>query len=350
MRLSKEQREKILKKIRNLDNDYWEKRFTLIQEHRDNLTDDLNNEIIYLFGLIEEQINTLVESYLTRYGVDGQMDFYGNLITLKRNELSEIKNDISITEEQLKVEGLEFDRDIQNQIKGLSTKTRRIDGLKLRIRAKIFYLYSVMNKRISDLMVEITDDAYYRSQYEIFNAAGYGKEDDDLKLLTLATILSETWRQTGETFDDAIWRYGRSFAGELNSLVGRLLSMEKLDSIEIRTQLEKIFRSKRNELRRNIITDSTFFSTRGTQESYITLEILECIYTAILDEKTCETCGELDGTVIPVEDVIPWENSPPIHNYCRCVLTPIITAINWLTGEVYEIEDSYDEWYSEHIE
>ncbi len=350
MRLSKKEKENILNKIKELTPEYWEKQFTKIQQHRDELVDDLNNEIIYLFSLIQEQIQTLVDSYVARYGVDGQMDFYANLIALTKQEISEIKNDINTIQLQLEVEGLEFDKDIQNQIENLNTRTRRIDGLKLRIRTKIFYLYSVLNKHVYDLMEETVDDAYYRSQYEVFKAAGYGKDDEDLKLLTLATILSETWRSTGETFDDAVWRYGRSFAGELNNLVGRLVSMERTDSQTVALELERMFKTKRNELRRSIITDSTYFGTRGTQENYTTLEILECIYTAILDEKTCETCGELDGNVIPVEDVIPWENAPPIHHHCRCVLTPIITAINWLTGDVYEIENTYDIWYSEHIE
>lgn len=350
MKLTKEDREKILKKIKELSPEYWEKRFTLIQKHRDELTDDLNNEIIYLFALVQEQINTIVESYITRYGVDGQIDYYENLKHINRSELSEIQNDISIVESELKLEGLEFDKDIQRQIKSLNTRTRRIDALKLRIRTKVFYLYSVINQRMFDLMEEITDDSYYRSQYEIFKAAGYGKDDEDLKLLTLASILQETWRSTGETFDDAVWRYGRSFSGELNNVIGRFLSMGKITSTDLDEALTKIFRTKKNELKRNMVTDSTFFGTRGTQESYITLEVLECIYTAILDEKTCETCGEMDGNTIPVEDIIPWENSPPIHNYCRCVLTPIVTAINWLTGDVYEVEDDYDEWYTNHIE
>lgn len=347
MRLSKKQQQEILEKIKKLPQTYWEKRFEKIQANHDEATEDLMNEIKYLFSLTQEQILTLIAAYIAKYGEDNEVDYYQNLIPITRSELREIKDDLDILTAQLILEGLDFDKDIKKQIKDLSTKTTRIDGMKLRIRAKVFYLYSIVNKRVYDYMGSTAEDSYYRSVYEVYKAAGYGKERKDLEDLTLATLLAEVWRSTGETFDDAIWRYGRSFGGELNNLFGRLIATPKIDVSDVQAQLLKKFKTKQNELNRNIITDTTFFETRGFQEGYVTLEVNEVIYTAIQDEKTCETCGSLDGTVIPVDSIVPFENAPPIHSNCRCVLVGVITAVNWLTGEVHEIEDTFDEWYGD---
>lgn len=323
MKLSKKKLDEILERLNSFDDEYWEKRFESIQTEHDKKTDELIDEMLYLFSLTQEQILTLIAAYITKYGFDNEIDYYENLKKINRSELREAKGDLDIVQAQLDLEGLEFDKDIQKQIKDLSTKTTRLDTLKLRIRAKVFYLYSVLNKRIYQHMEDITEDSYYRSTYEVYKAAGYGTETKELEELTLATLLAQAWRSTGETFDDAIWRYGRSFGGELNHLFGKLIT-QKVFIDEVDTNIDKLFRSKQNELKRNVITDSTFFETQGNSESFTTLDIEECVYRAILDDRTCETCSAMDGTVIPVDNIIPWENAPPIHN--NCVLPDTVIA------------------------
>lgn len=348
MRLSKKKRDEVLKKIKALDNKYWEKRFEKIQTDHDKDAEDLINEIAYLFSLTQEQVLTIIAAYITRYGFDNEIDYYQNLKKINRSELTEAKADLEIIQSQLDIEGLEFDKDIQNQIKALSTKTTRIDTLKLRIRSKIFYLYNVVNKRVYEFMEETIDDSYYRSTYEVYRAAGYGSDTKVLEEYTIAALLAQSWRSTEETFDSAIWRYGRSFGGELNSLFGKhLLSQIFIDEVDF--DVSKMFTSKENELKRNIITDQTFFETLGNKESFTNLDVEECIYTAVLDERTCSTCGELDGTIIPVDSIASWENAPPIHPWCRCTLTPIVDKTDFLSGDVYKIEDNYDDWYKKHI-
>ena len=68
-------------------------------------------------------------------------------------------------------------------------------------------------------------------------------------------------------------------------------------------------------------------------------------YSAVLDRRTCPTCGQLDGAVVEAEEygATPWH--PPIHMNCRCIwvaigtkqveapaVTGIPDVINGLTG------------------
>jgi SPP1 gp7 family putative phage head morphogenesis protein len=46
-------------------------------------------------------------------------------------------------------------------------------------------------------------------------------------------------------------------------------------------------------------------------------------YSAILDDRTTETCRYLDGKTIPIDDPQVSELSPPNHWNCRSILVPI---------------------------
>ena len=47
-------------------------------------------------------------------------------------------------------------------------------------------------------------------------------------------------------------------------------------------------------------------------------------YSAILDEKTCPTCEDLDSSVVSPEDYETTEWQPPIHFFCRCLWIAIL--------------------------
>jgi hypothetical protein len=44
------------------------------------------------------------------------------------------------------------------------------------------------------------------------------------------------------------------------------------------------------------------------------------VWSAVLDSKTCPVCFGLDGTMVPKGKQFPGGHSPPVHNFCRCVV------------------------------
>ena len=53
-------------------------------------------------------------------------------------------------------------------------------------------------------------------------------------------------------------------------------------------------------------------------------DISEYQYSAILDEKTCATCNDLDGKVVDEEEYKRTSFDPPIHHHCRCIWVAIL--------------------------
>lgn len=349
MKASELDKEKIIEKIKALPESYWNERFKALSDNREEKLTDLEAEIVYLFDLTRTQLMDLIETYIAKYAVDGQVNYDVARKKLTRLEVKELQTYVSTIESDMEKEDLSFDKDLATQIKNINTKTDRETALELKIRTKLSYLYNVINKRVYENLGEVTEDFYYHTIYEVIKASGYDSDKiDDLELLTLATLMAESWRSTGETFDDAIWRYGRSFMADLVNTYKKNAFAGMSDE-EITTALEKLFGSKYRELERSIETDMTYFSTLGEREAFTSLEVEEVVFTAILDNRTSVFCQEADGNIIPVEEIEPWVNAPPLHHYCRSWLTPIVNKVNWLTGEVYKVDGNFDGWYKKHF-
>lgn len=333
-------KEEILKKVQSLPNSYWEKRFKKIESNRQDKLEEVLAEALYLFSIILDDIVKEVNYFLST------LDFDSIYLPLTRSELREFKNYISIVQADMDKEGLEFDKDVAQQFKRVTSRTSKIEALKLKVVAKSSYLYSVLEKRFNNLFDEVVSDFYYMTLYEIIKAVGYDSDKvDEYDFAMLTEVLRQSWRATDESFDDVIWRLGRTLNINARSLIEYLI---KTNSPEAFERIQKLINSSYNSLERDMTTDLTFVSTLAQSEAFTTTEVEEAVFTAILDERTSDMCREADGNVIPVEEIIPWENAPPLHYYCRSTLVPIIKEINWLTGEVYEVDKTFDSWYERH--
>lgn len=342
MKASELDKAELIKKVTSLPKDYWLKRFKRLMQDREKKLDDVEAELLYLFMLTQAEVLDLVESFIGRFNETTQND------RISRSELMVLKKYLSDISDEMDKEKISFDKDIERQIKNVNTRTTQLQALTLKVKAKLSYFYGVVNKRFNTHFSEITEDFYYRTIYEVVRAVGYDSDGiTDLELLTLSELLSQTYRATGETFDDVVWRIGRVFNFDAETLLKRDLFKGEDIAIE---RLRKMFGSKFNEIQRNLETDMTFFSTLGQEKAFVSLEIEECIYTAIIDNVTSEFCLEADGNIIPVDEIEPWVNAPPLHYYCRSWLTPIVKAVNWLTGDVYEVEGDFKIWKKRHWE
>jgi len=65
---------------------------------------------------------------------------------------------------------------------------------------------------------------------------------------------------------------------------------------------------------------------KGREESFETIkdQIGAFMYSAILDEKTCQICEELDATYYEPDDPKLKEIEPPLHSNCRCVFVVVL--------------------------
>lgn len=340
--------EEILKKIKELPDEYWEEVYKKIDDDREVKIEDLIALLTYLFADAESAI--LQEIGLYYLANNNELDYVVNNKRITKNDIAATQTLLYGIVDELAEIGLELDKDIKLEIDNLNTRTSQLENLKVKLRTYLNNLYVRSNSEVMGLMEEVVEDLHDHTIYEVFKAAGKGS--DKPKKLTdeeLALILAMFWRSTEETFDDAIWRYGRAFIVELEQLLGQALFLNMSEN-ELADLISKMFRNKLNELKNLIHTDATYYSTKGEARAFEDLDIKEARFTAILDERTSDMCREADGNVIPIEDITPWENAPPLHYWCRSTMVPIIDNLDFLDGDnVYNMDNlDFDGWYDQY--
>ena len=67
------------------------------------------------------------------------------------------------------------------------------------------------------------------------------------------------------------------------------------------------------------------------------------------DERQCEICADMDGTVFSLKDPdLMW---PPFHNDCRCVASPHVDALPEDAGQVSDnTREFYDNWSTKYFD
>ena len=169
-------------------------------------------------------------------------------------------------------------------------------------------------------------------------------------------MLSEPWH--GHNYSERVWIHNNRFIQAVGQTIedgiisGHSVSRmtdKLIDYVKdtapggIRTSAETLVRS-----------ETAHFMNQGQRMAYEEIGIKQYRFVAALSELTCDTCGNLDGSVFDTDKAVEGENFPPIHPRCRCVT--IMADVNLtsriardpLTGENYKVDGgmTFAEWKS----
>lgn len=351
-------KDKTLEKVKGLDLDYWKGRFEVHDKRRVQSNKELESNILFLLDGCLEEVYDQIYSFYGRYAKDGIVPIEVASVRLDAKELSSLIKYLNGVLEEAGLNGIGIDLDVEEAVKDLSetSSVTRIEGLILKLKARIELVYETISKRVTEHLKRTIDDSYATTIYEVFSATGYGTKD--LKGVTnvfdeddnvIPFILLYAWRTTDETYDDVVWRYKREMEHNVEKSVKQNSFLE-FEALALLEAISSLFRRDNKNLKALVETDSTFYSTHAQVEAFGDLQIEEALYCTIDDERRTEICAEADGNIIPVDEIEPWVNAPPLHYGCRSWLTPIITKVDYLTGETYEVADEdYDTWYSKYL-
>lgn len=71
-------------------------------------------------------------------------------------------------------------------------------------------------------------------------------------------------------------------------------------------------------------TESDTAQAEASVDVYEAAGIPKYRYCAMLDDRTCDKCRELDGKIFLITEKQPGVNFPRIHPRCRCYVEPIL--------------------------
>ena len=145
----------------------------------------------------------------------------------------------------------------------------------------------------------------------------FGIKVDVDKILTKKWDFNDLYWLERLEYDVDLWK--ATISGDIKQAI------LKRDTLEnILTKLDKRFKSIESTLKSLGLSESTAVGSLARQEAFKELGIGKYqIYTKV-DERRCETCGELHGRIFPMSEYEVGVTASPFHRRCRCWEVPIL--------------------------
>ena len=147
------------------------------------------------------------------------------------------------------------------------------------------------------------------------------------------TLLKSSWH--GDNYSKRIWKDTDQLAKKLQQLftVESMTGMSELDMAkEIEQYMHDAFLLNKNIARRLIRTEANRFHTQAKIQQWEKMGLKHVKYVAVLDNRTSDTCINLDGSIFALDELETGVKCPPMHPWCRSIIQayfgPVIAKKN----------------------
>ncbi len=155
------------------------------------------------------------------------------------------------------------------------------------------------------------DTAYNYAMYNLSKGTGVAPTFAQLNTATTNKLLKTKFK--GKNYSERVWKN----RGYLVKHLKKDLAVA-INTGQSQTKTTKLIKERYNVARyqaaRLVRTETNYFNSIATNESYGSAGIEQFIYVATLDGRTSSICQELDGKKFPLDDS---SHMPPQHPNCR---------------------------------
>lgn len=341
--------------------EYWQKRFEILQEALLNKSDKYYIELIKQYEKASRNVQDKITLWYMRLADNNEVSLARAKQMLSNQELKEFKWTV---EEYIRY-GKENAIN-QQWIKELENASARahiskLQAIQLEIQQQIEVLAGNMEIKIPEILQETYTEGYYKTAYELQKGLNTVSDIKKLDTSTVEKVMSKPWTVDGKTFSDRIWNNKEQLIDTLNKeLTQSIIRGDAPDKL-IETISDK-FETSRKVAGRLVMTESAYFSSLSRLESYKELGVKKYKIVATLDLKTSKLCRGLDGKPFDVSEYKVNVTAPPFHFYCRTTTAPYIEGLDDLlsgqraardpiTGKTVYVDDkmTYPEWYDKYV-
>ena len=332
---------------------YWVKRAVEVETYLQSQADSVKDGVIKAYERAIKNVNNDIEKTFKAY-------ISTDIPEKEARRLMSIADSDKQYEELLELYDETDDKTVKKEIlnrinaQAYGARISRLEGLK---RNVYIYFRHVANEAIKEqkkLYDSAVKTAYYTNIFDTAQGLNCGIDFPLVPQKAVNKVLSEPWH--GHNYSERVWIHNDRFIQAVGQTIedgiisGHSVSRmtdKLIDYVKdtapggIRTSAETLVRS-----------ETAHFMNQGQRMAYEEIGIKQYRFVAALSELTCDTCGNLDGSVFDTDKAVEGENFPPIHPRCRCVT--IMADVNLtsriarepLTGENYKVDGSmtFDEW------
>lgn len=334
--------------------DYWRGRFSILEDTTFKQSEQSIQAIEQMYMRAQQSVKKEIEAWYGRFAVNNQISLSDARKMLTTGQLEEFRWTVDQYIQAGKQAGVNPAWLKQLENASARVHVSRLEALQLQIQQQVEILNGNQLDSIDSLLKEVVGGNYTHTAYEIQKGLGLGWDVTALNQRKLETLISKPWTTDGRTFRDRCWTNKTELVNTVNKQM--VQGIMRGDSPEKTIQaIQKQFGISRYKARRLVHTETSYFNAQATKEAYKDLGIEKIEILETLDSRTCEICGGLDGTVIPLSQYEPGVTVPPFHPNCRGTTCPYYDdmdgerAARDANGEVYYVPDdmTFDEWKAE---
>lgn len=319
--------EQIKEAIENNSN-YWERRAL---ENKLNIIEneeDYVKRISALYDKASRDIDDKLAAIYTRYAKENKLTLDEAYQMLPKKMETQYKRDVMDYIEKAKSGDGKWKQYLLNQ--SIMHKHSVLDQLRTEMRNAVYNID--METTGGKFLEKIFMNSNYYAQYTDGQEA-FAKVDQD----KIKRLLEEDW-SGGGNFSSSIWKNKEQLINALDDIVIRgLATGESYEDMADR--LAKRMETSKSNARRLIMTESARMDNEGLLAHYKETDVKKLVFVATLDMRTSDICKAMDGEIIPIEEAKIGLNVPPMHPYCRSVISPYY-EFNEVNDRVYRDKDT----------
>lgn len=301
--------------------EYWRGRFSILEDSAHREAEQAIQSIEEMYLNAQRSIQKEIESWYGRFAANNQISLSDARKLLTTGQLEEFKWTVDqyIKAGQLAGADAAWLKKLENA--SAKVHVSRLEAIQMEIQQQLELLYGNQVDELDGLLKKVVGNGYTHTAYEVQKGLGLGWDVTALDQQKLETLISKPWTTDGRTFRDRCWVNKAELVNTINTQM--VQGMLRGDSPEKTIQaIQKQFGVSRYKARRLVHTETSYFNACSTLQSYKDLDIERVEIIETLDFRTCETCGGLDGTVIPLAQYEPGVTVPPFHPNCRGTTAP----------------------------
>lgn len=310
------------------NSNYWEKRAL---ENKLNIIEneeDYIKRISAIYDQANKDIDDKLAAVYTRFAKENKMTLDEAYKTLPKKMELEYKKDVMDYIEKAKSGDTKWKEYLLNQ--SLMHKHSVLDQLRTEFRNIVYNID--MESTGGKFLEKIYTNANYYAQYTD-GEENFAMVDQD----KIRRLLEEDW-SGGGNFSQNIWKNKEQLVNALDDIVIRgLATGESYDKMA--DKLAKRMETSKSNAKRLIMTESARMDNEGLLARYKETGVKYLVFVATLDMKTSDICKAMDGEIIPIEKAQIGLNIPPMHPYCRSVISPYYEG-NESKTRIYRDKDS----------
>ena len=283
--------------------DYWEKRQTELMKRLEKQSEGTIQRLVTAYNKSKDNIQKEIQKIFGKYVVDGKLTFKEAKELLNTRETKEFYD--NLLKQINSIDDVDVRRKLLAKYNATAYAYRisRYQALQENIDIELKKLVQeecVISKKH---YVDIINEGYYRSIFNVQKGIGIGFNFSQLDNRTINLILNENWYKS-ENFSQRIWKNNNKLANYLKSnfLVDNIAgkSIQRMASA-----LDDAMNIGKYNAVRLLRTETNHFANEAEMLSYEELDIEKYRFIATLDNVICKHCAELDNKIFYLKDKQP---------------------------------------------